>query len=298
MSSCSLLLSAPIPRESIQLGRLVLDPKYPTEDFCQPSLPRASGDATDGGLLPTVATSTFKDFSEIMERARGTRLEFSLLEALSLTPFFSKSKSTNISSPLLVTQELADANGYFTSACHEAYVRQWLEKNLCRPFQSVHLVSGLRVLTDPVVKGEKKKDYEMGVTATAPASLVTAAAGVPIPLPDIDVASAGVTETGSSKGTVEYTALGEYVFAVAYRKISFSLFSTRKVDEAYVQRGNRWKSVVAFRGAADEDDGVDVDVSGPLDSEDLLGQYEGFDLDGEQLLYQVDEDDPAQSDVV
>jgi hypothetical protein len=35
MSITNLLLNLPIPGVSIELGRLVLDPKYPDQDFCQ-----------------------------------------------------------------------------------------------------------------------------------------------------------------------------------------------------------------------------------------------------------------------
>jgi hypothetical protein len=88
---------------------------------------------------------------------------------------------------------------------------------------------------------------------------------------------------------VGYAAPDEHVFAVAYRKVKCSLFSTRDVDEAWVQRGNRWKSTVALRG--EEADGVEVQLAGQLDPEELLGDYKAVDLDGEEFLYEVEEED-------
>ena len=45
----SLLLNRPIPRSSIELGRLVTDPKYPTQDYCQPTVKRENRDVVSGG---------------------------------------------------------------------------------------------------------------------------------------------------------------------------------------------------------------------------------------------------------
>lgn len=73
MSLTSLLLNRPIPRESIELGRLVLDPKYPDQDFCQPSFPvdpsDQSLDATNPitpSSIPDVATQRLEDFREVL----------------------------------------------------------------------------------------------------------------------------------------------------------------------------------------------------------------------------------------
>jgi hypothetical protein len=115
-----------------------------------------------------------------------------------------------------------------------------------------------------------------------------AAAGIPLPA-DGDLGSASVDVASGRGSTVGYAAPDEYVFAVAYRRVRCSLFSTRDVDEAWVQRGNRWKSTIPLRG--DEADGIDVDLGGQLDPEELLGEYEAVDLDGMQILCEVEEDD-------
>jgi hypothetical protein len=116
---------------------------------------------------------------------------------------------------------------------------------------------------------------------------------VPVPIPldsGLDI-SGSVSLAKESNEEVGYTAIGEQVFAVQYRKIHFSWFTTQKVDKAYLEKGNRWKSYLTVRaGQADGDanDGVDAEVADPLALPDLIGTYESSELDGEQILYRVD----------
>lgn len=298
MATCSLLFDTPIPRGAIQLGQLILDPKYPTEDACRPSLlstPPAAPAATPADPRPPsahVVTSTFTDFKQTLDRTRSTRLGLALADIVSLTPSTSASTSTTLSAPLLVSQELADAPGYFHAACREPPVRAWLERHLRRPLSRVYLVSGLRTLTGAWVDVGRKRDVELGVEVSAPVWLVSAAAaGVPLPV-DGDLGSASVAVENGRGNTVGYAAPDEYVFAVAYRRVQCSLFSMRDVNEAWVQRGNRWKSTVALRG--EEADGVDVHLAGQLEPEEFLGGYEAVDLDGENILCEVEEHDPER----
>lgn len=79
--------------------------------------------------------------------------------------------------------------------------------------------------------------------------MVAGAAGVPAPIPldsGFDI-SGSVTLTNESSEEVGYAAVGEQVFAVHYRRIYLSWFSTQKVDKAYLEKGNRWKSYLDVR---------------------------------------------------
>ncbi|KAJ9483612.1 hypothetical protein VN97_g9787 [Penicillium thymicola] len=89
MSLNSLLLNHPISRESIELDRLVLDPKYPDQDFCQSSFPAdpcdQSLDATNPitpPFIPDVATQQVEKSHEVLQHTRGTPLELSLLKLI------------------------------------------------------------------------------------------------------------------------------------------------------------------------------------------------------------------------
>lgn len=279
MSLTSLLLDRPIPRDFIELGRLVLDPKYPNQDFCQPL------------LQSDVATQRFENFQETLERSRNTRLEIKLLSLLSLTPSAPRKSSTTLTSRLCVIHQLRDPNAYFSSACSEESVRDWLEEGSRSIYDDVYLVCGFKTLTDAEITISRSNGAEVDVSAGVSASLLTAAAGVPLPtFPDsgLDV-SVGFSSANERSGTTGYTATGEHVYAVQYRKVKFSMFSSRKVEKAYLERGNRWKSYVGARAGDGVDDGVDVEISEPIGLPDLMGEYESLELDdGEKLLYRVE----------
>ncbi|KAJ9483611.1 hypothetical protein VN97_g9786 [Penicillium thymicola] len=299
MSLTSLLLNHPISRESIELGRLVLDPKYPDQDFCQPSFPAdpsdQSLDATNPitpSFIPDVATQRVENFHEVLQRTRGTRLELSLLNLLSVAPSAPTSFSTTVTATHCVTHHLRNATAYFSAACRQTNVRAWLDKESRRPSSTVYLVCGIKILIDARVDLDRHRETNLGVTASLPAALIASAAGVPAPIPldsGLDI-SGSVSLAKESNEEVGYTAIGEQVFAVQYRKIHFSWFSTHKVDKAYLAKGNRWKSYLAVRAGqagGDANDGVDAEVADPLALPDLIGTYECSELDGEQILYRV-----------
>ncbi|KAK7716089.1 hypothetical protein SLS64_003241 [Diaporthe eres] len=278
MPLTSLLLDRPVPRDFIELGRLVLDPKYPNQDFCQPLL------QTD------VATQSFENFQETLERSRNTRLEVKLLSLLSLTPSAPRKSSTTLTSRLCVIHQLREPNAYFSNACGEESVRSWLEEGSRSLYDNVYLVCGFKTLTDAEVAVSRTTGAEVDLSAGVSASLLTAASGVPLPIladSGLDV-SVGFSSANEHSGTIGYTATGEHVYAVQYRKIKFSMFSSRKVEKAYLERGNRWKSYVGARTGDGVDDGIDVEISEPIGLPDLMGEYESLELnDGETILYRV-----------
>jgi hypothetical protein len=47
--------------------------------------------------------------------------------------------------------------------------------------------------------------------------------------------------------------------------------------------------VLRDQGAAEEN-GVDVNLAGGIRSEELLGKFESFDLDGEQIFFQFEKE--------
>jgi hypothetical protein len=300
MSLTSLLLNHPISRESIDLGRLVLDPKYPDQDFCQPSF---QADRSDQSLdatnpiaplfIPDVATQRVENFHEVLQRTRGSRLELSLLNLLSVAPSAPTSFSAIVSATHCVTHQLRNASDYFSAACRQTDVRAWLDKESRNPSRTVYLVCGIKILIDARVDMHRHRETNLDVTASLPASMITSAAGVPIPISlvsSLDI-SGTVSLAKQSNENVGFTAIGEQVFAVKYRKIHFSWFSSQKVDKAYLEKGNRWKSYLSVRAGqaeGDVNDGVNAEVVDPLALPDLIGTYESSDLDGEQILYRVE----------
>lgn len=286
MSLASLLLNHPIPRDSIELGRLVLDPKYPSRDFCQPSVRPTADDET---------TQRLQDFYDIIQRARGTRLELNLLELLSAAGSISSQSSTAVSAPLCVIHELGNAVAFFETACREPKVRDWLETESQRRYSTIYLISGFRVLTDATVELARLRQKGVDTSAAVPAAVVIGAAtGVPVPIPldsGLEVGG-GLARVAGDGQRVGYKAAGEQVFAVQYRKVRFSRFSSNKADKAYLEKGSHWKSYLSTRAGGEEsEDVIAAEVAEAIGLQDLMGSYESLELDednSEELLFRVD----------
>lgn len=291
----SLLLNRPIPRSSIELGRLVTDPKYPTQDYCQPTVRRDNGDVANRGddvginLDLEVESQKFENFNETIERAGGTRLEASLLNILSLAPSIPLKTSASISGPLCVVHEIRNTNEFFNMACRQPRVRKWLEEQAQRMRSTVYLVCGFKVLTDANVSLMRTHGANFEASVNVPSALVGGAVGVP--MPGLDVGAAASVSNETSKKT-DYMAVGEQVFAVQYRKVSFSWLARSKVDQAYLAKGNRWISYVQARtGNEDGDeDAIECDIAEEINTSDLGGLFRSSDIKGETILYRDDID--------
>ncbi|KAI1413913.1 hypothetical protein F5Y13DRAFT_198321 [Hypoxylon sp. FL1857] len=306
MSINSFLLSYPIPVDSIGLGRLVTDPKYPDQDFIQPSFNEISKETAslqssnpdDTSFTPDIATQKFQDVSEILEHAQGTRLELNLLNILSFAtskpPQNTSTNFTKISSTTCIVRKLRNTGEYFAAACQQPLVRDWLQRKSRRYRNNIYMVCGFRTLADAKIEQASKREAGLDISVNVPATLIAGAAGVPLlaPTMDLDLGGSLATESNSNE-KVKYTAAGEQVFTVQYRRVRVSRFSAKKVDSAYLEQGNRWYSFLQSRASqAEDDENVDVveaELAQSLEPEDLVGQHEKLILGDEEMIFRVDD---------
>jgi hypothetical protein len=304
----TLLLSQPLALSAIALGRFVLNPLYPDDEFHQPVSPKIPDETTlvksgdpvssaepDADADADVVTHRFENLQNTLDRSRGTRLELSLLELLSFSWHGAeRNTKTTVKAPLCLIRQLKNPQAFFRAACQNESVRVWLEAQAQRPRAHLFLVCGFKTLTDARVEQSIQQKSGVEASFSVPAAAIAMAAGVPIPIPlnsGLDVGASLKMEAESDED-LKYTAPGERVYAVQYRKINFSWFSTRKVDKAYLERGNRWKSYIRDRAgeSGEEEDVIDAELADPPSMDEFAGTFERFDLDGEEILYEIDED--------
>ncbi|KAH7109974.1 hypothetical protein EDB81DRAFT_736394, partial [Dactylonectria macrodidyma] len=304
----SLFLSQPLPTSAISLGRLIRDPLFPDVGYYEPKLgtnhpiSEALSQQQEQHVTANVAEYRFENFEDTLDSARGKGLELKLLQ-LSASSKSQNSSSTTLRSRLCVIRQLRDPVTYFRSVCCEAGARAWLEEESLRPSYEhgrrggqVYLVCGFKTLTDASVSHSSKKSRSTDVSADGVvASIATAAAGVPLPVPG-DLGAAVRRGNGSGE-TLAYTAPGERVFAVQYRRIRFAWFSSRSVDSAYLEKDNRWKSMIASRSEeGEEEDGIEVDLVGSLGKDELEESFEVVEINGEQMLYAIDDEQQQEEE--
>ncbi|KLU91595.1 hypothetical protein MAPG_10113 [Magnaporthiopsis poae ATCC 64411] len=307
----SLLFNQPLPVSSISLGRLVRDPMYPDVDYYEPVLAarpipdtaakqqlppqeqreqqqQQQQEEEEQALAPNVAEYRFENFYDTLEAARGTRLELKLLEVLSLASLSShRSSRTTLRSRLCVVSQLRNADAFFRAVCRgDRGTRAWLESEGLRPGNDgrVYIVCGFKTLTDATVSHSDGRGGGVDVSASVSAGVLAAGAGLPLPLTG-DLTATVQTSVSSSE-ELNYTAPGERVYAVLYRRIRFAWFATRSADNAYLEKGIRWKSLVSSRGGGDEgEDGVQVEIMGGPEPDELEGNFESAEIAGEHVLY-------------
>ncbi|KAL8365120.1 hypothetical protein RB595_004099 [Gaeumannomyces hyphopodioides] len=298
-TASSLLLEQPLPLSAISLGRFVRDPLYPDVDYYDPAVPAAQEQGRPT-FTPHIVEHRFENFESTLEAARDTRLELGLLQMLSLAPLSShRGSSTSVRSRLCVVRQLRNADAFFSAACRDDRgARAWLESEAERPSsrRGVFVVCGFKTLTDAVVSQRSSRGSGVDVSAELPvAAIAAAAACAPLPLPGSLTTSVRVGVTSAE--ILAYTAPGERVYSVLYRRVRFSWFSTRSsVDRAYLEKGIRWKSMIGSRGDGDEDeDGFEVQMAGMPKPDELDGAFDSVEIGGEQIFF-TDGNDTDESD--
>ena len=148
----------------------------------------------------------------------------------------------------------------------------------------MYLVCGFKVLTDANVSLTRTNGANFEASVNVPSALVTGAVGIPVPGLDVRTAASVSSETTEK---TDYMAVGEQVFAVQYRKVSFSWLARSKVDQVYLAKGSRWITYVQARtGDTDGDeDVIECDIAEEINSSDLGGALMSSDINGETILY-------------
>ncbi|KAH6702787.1 hypothetical protein BKA61DRAFT_619569 [Leptodontidium sp. MPI-SDFR-AT-0119] len=278
MKTSTLILNHLLPRNAVQLGRLVTNIHDPVQDFYQPDPMPLARDA--------ISTQRLENFSTILENTKGSSLSAFLTQMLSGTWSVSKGVTTDIAATTYETQQLGNCEELLHSTCKLASARSWLER-AARRKRDVYIICGLKILVDARIQQSLVKSSDRGGSVQVPGALITAAAGVPIPLDDtLDV---GVERTlkKDTREKGEYLASGEHVFAIQYRKVKMGRFSTKGVDQAYLLGGSRWKIYLSTRGGPGEteEDAMDVEAGEPVHANDIRKACEHFILDDEEILF-------------
>jgi hypothetical protein len=281
MKPSTLILNHLLPRDSVELGRLVTNINDPLQDYCQLDPLSLSDDS--------ISTQCLENFNAILHVSKGSGLSAFLTQMLSGSWSVSRRATTDIAATAYETIQLGNCEEVLRSACKSDPVRNWFER-AARRRRNVYIVSGLKILVNARVRQTRVKTVDKGVSVQAPGLLITAATGVPIPLDNtLDV---GVKRTFNNNSAEQggYMASGEHIFAIQYRKVRMKEFSTKAFDPAYLLEGARWKIYLSTRGRGDigvdeNDDGMEVEAGEPIRGQDIKRPCEHFEDEDEEILF-------------
>jgi hypothetical protein len=229
--------------EDARLGRLVLRPREPHQDYCDPS-----GTPL---ILPKVEVESFKCFSQSL---KSTSIQSKLTKFLSAAFNNKKNGSKDISATKVEINKLGNSGVWFKEACKDSRVREWIQESLDQG-SNIYLIVGYCILID------SQSDFILGGNMSG-----SAGAHFPVPLAtgnNLDVSMVASYERQCEEKSSAHFP-GQTVCAAQYRKLLFKWLSSKSLENGALEKGNRWKLAGAFRGEDedDEEDVLDVDLAG------------------------------------
>lgn len=247
---------------SVQLGRFVLNPKSPLQRFHDP-LP-------DRPTACDYNTCSQSDVEQTETFAKCSRLGSYLSSLLSISCERQSGNLTTIRSPLATTHELRNSSGWFEEACGKPETREWIGEAV-KDDSDIYLVVGYLVVQDTDISTWKMSDVKAKMTTqcpTIPLHIGATATGLPPGL----LGSCGTAHNF----LLVFTAPGDQIYAVQYRKLKFKWFS-RPESSSFLEKKSRWEFSMEWRGDDDGEDGEEILEASLEDDSEQEEAYEGPD---------------------
>ncbi|KAL8699325.1 MAG: hypothetical protein Q9201_006068 [Fulgogasparrea decipioides] len=239
MSHTTLMYHTFLSVESIRLGRLVRNIDEPQSDYLDP----------DCDLRPdSVVITPQSRYEEVQQSATDQSFTAVLTRLLSASRAKRNKVHTQVTTDRVTTYQLGNSGSWFKSAIKTLTAREWIKESIDQG-DDIYVVVGFHTMLDAqVAEGAAvalESSGQLGLPVTGAA---LAATGVMVPLSDIAdprVAANKIKEKGIQR---RFVADGEQICAVQYRKVRFRWFSSRDLDAALLEKGNRWKMYWNIRG--------------------------------------------------
>lgn len=253
--------------DALQLGRLVVNKVSPQQDFLDPWV----------GRQPDKTVLDETDFQSVLDNSTTSTFSIKLSGLLNINHGTEKKSLVSISASKALKYEIQNSGVWFSEACSLPSVRQWLEKAV-ENYSHAYLIVGYQTLVDAQVTVDFKKVGSVG------AGVETAAIGSALGIPsdavllDHGLEGSHTTNKGYSK---TFFCQGEKVYAIAFRRIRFNWFASKKVSESFLSENTKWKICWSARGPGDpeEPDILEAALTDENDSEDNEDSDEaGFDM--------------------
>ena len=241
--------------KSSTLGRLVTDVRNPGDDFWP--------DTDDALPEHDVETRPFTTLRDARSTSASGGLGAKLSKLFTGDVAFEGSNSNELQTNELLRYHLLLQRRYFTNMCAAEDTRKWMEKAMLD--YPLFLVVGLITVKDAEAQADRQRGGQASFSGEAP---VGESLGIPDPE---GIANVGLNihAGGSSGRTISFTAPGERVIGVRYRKLKFKVLKKKSVDTASLENNsNRWEMFTAGDRASEEDV-IEADLEEELAEDDL-----------------------------
>jgi hypothetical protein len=243
-----------LPISSVSLGRFITNIDEPHQDYHDP-----------------VYTSSLETAEKLQIQYDGIHQSVTDRKATSqLTAFLSSAFSKRLKASVRVTSE--QVKTYYLQNCAQSFrkaleheeTRRWIERTIDEG-EDVYLVTGYHTLLDARIYEQSGEQRFSGAEITAPLSMALTASGVIVPLGEIMDPKLGGSHGRTEDTQKQFTAPGEQVFAIQYRKIRHKWFRKADVEKLMLDRKIHWERYDRpryFQGEAE--DSIELDLENQI----------------------------------
>jgi len=259
------------PEGSIELGRLVVDVYSPWQDFC----PSASVALTKADI--TVNSSL--RIRDILDKSEGTQFHLRLTNFLTSYCQTEKAALSTVVAPEAASYILLNSRLHLGRLCKDQVTRDWLEAIIAEGWNA-YMIVGIHTVKDAKITHSHQNAVETK-------------ASIQLPVDTLAAPGAGTITSGDianlDVGAAKWRAPG---VAIQYRKLKFKWFSSRTLESANLEKGNRWKVCLLGDTPEPGEDVEDVEDVVEVEFEEIAainvdGDHEHFvdiGADGEWFL--------------
>jgi hypothetical protein len=278
-TALTLLHSAFLTMTGVNLGRLVTDATNPGQDFW----PESGSPFTREEDFEEIP---FDNFYRVLEKGKHAGFRGKLTAFLPGDITSETAHYNELVASASKVYKLLQPRTYFQRICKDDATRKWIEAALkdCPIF----LVVGLVTVTQAAVAQARHDAIQRRGAIELPVSVMTPSGAV-MPAIAGDGLNIGVESTTGHQ-TDSFSSLvapGERVIGVQYRKVKFRLFSSNKVEGAFLDNNpDRWKMFLGGdRQGSDDILGADLEDGMSEDGLELEGHRDVISLADEKFVF-------------
>jgi hypothetical protein len=245
MRSSRLVLQHLLPLDSVVLGRLVTNAENPAQGYYHSPQLQTFEEPKD------ITVSAVTKYKDSHKQETSSSVNAAVAKVFKLAFLGEGDQMTTLETARVRTYLLQNSDEKWDTLVKEEEARKWFEKTM-RKSSNVYFVVGFQTVFSATMHAD-------GSSKAA----AEGAAKAPIPKTNTDVKLAG-SKSKKESGGVDFVAEHEQIYAVQYRKVRFDFLSSKDMDHASLELGNRWKVLWKVRGqSTGEDDVIEVRLEDP-----------------------------------
>ncbi|KAH7174205.1 uncharacterized protein B0J16DRAFT_348285 [Fusarium flagelliforme] len=237
-----------LPQNSVKLGRFITNIDHPHQNYHDPSANQTPGTLTS----PLEALSGYT----CKENSAG----FSSVLSNSLSPALSEQLEARvkIKGQRVNTYVLDNPEEWFNQAMAALGTQTWIERQIDND-NRIFMIVGFSTITNARITHVIGRGPSTSGQVEIP-DISTAVAGLPIPFIESIEPSVGGDCNRSQNMQTCFTAPGEYICALQYRKVQHKWLSRKRLEALQLSKPPRWISVESSRGGEDNENEDEEDI--------------------------------------